>query len=396
MAGPSTGPAAALDGVRVLDASNVLAGPFCGMILGDFGADVVKLEHPADGDPIRHHAPIVDGAALMWKMLGRNKRSVGCDFGDEAHRDAFRRACEQADVVILTFRSSRLAAWGLDPDALLAVNPRLVVATVSGFGLEGPLADAAGFGTLAEAMSGYAYRNGFPDSPPVLPPFGLADSVAGMNLALGVVLALQERERSGQGQHVAVSLVDSLVTLLQPQNAHYAAAGAVAGRIGNRSSANAPRELYRCADGEYVAISCSTNSTAYRLLSFVDGGDEVAAQEWFGQPHGRATHADEIDEVLQPWFAQRSMPEALALLLAAEIPAAPVHNAATMATDEQLRANRTLVEVPEPDGDGPTVTMPNVHIRLSRTPGTIRWPGRDLAADGRSVDEWAAGEESWS
>lgn len=378
-----------LDGLKVLDASNIIAGPFCGMVLGDFGADVIKLEHPETGDPLRHHAPIVDGAPLMWKMLARNKKSVTCDFNDDEHRAAFLRVCDGADVVILTFRPTSLAKWGIDPETLIARNPRLVVATVSGFGEKGPLADAAGFGTLAEAMSGFAYRNGFPDAPPVLPPFGLADSVAGMNLALGVLLALEDRHRVGRGQHVSVSLVEPLMAVLQPQNSQYAANGVVAGRTGSRATSNAPRGLYECADGLYVAISTSTNTTAIRLLQHVGGGD-IASEEWFAQPYGRAQHADDIDEVLQPWFKERNAADAVEELQAAHIPVAPVHNAATMATDPQLLANESLVRVE--DGDR-VITMPNVHIHLSRSPGEVRWAGPDQPV--ADIVEWES-SGSWS
>src|SRR5262245_32253207 len=258
-----------LAGLKVIDASSVIAGPLAAMLLGDYGADVVKIEPPEHGDPMRDHGPYAHEVPLWWKMLGRNKHSVRCDLRTADGRERFREIAAEADVVILSFRPSTLERWGLTPDQLRELNPSLVVGCISGYGDRGPLADAGGFGTMAESMSGFAHRNGFPDGPPTLPPFGLADGVAGMSLALGVCMALLGRRETGAGQVVRVSLLDPLLTILAPQNALHHALGTVAGRIGNRSAASAPRNLYVCGDGNYVAISCSTFSTAKALVDLI-------------------------------------------------------------------------------------------------------------------------------
>lgn len=374
-----------LSGLKVVDASSVIAGPLAAMFLGDYGADVVKIEPPEHGDPMRDHGPYADGVPLWWKMLGRNKHSVRCDLRSPEGRDRFRAIAAEADVVILAFRPSTLERWELTPEQLRELNPRLVVGCISGYGDRGPLADAGGFGTMAESMSGFTHRNGFPDGPPTLPPFGLADGSAGLSLAMGICVALLGRHTSGTGQVVRVSLVDPLLTILAPQNALYYALGTVAGRIGNRSAASAPRNLYACGDGRYLAISCSTFSTAKALMDLI-GRPEVAAEPWFYKAFGRAEHVDELDEMVNGWLKSKTHDEALGLLRAAAVPVAPVNDAAMIATDPQLLANESLVVLP--DSQLGTVCMPNVIAKLSDTPGAIHWSGQELGGGEAEVATW--------
>jgi crotonobetainyl-CoA:carnitine CoA-transferase CaiB-like acyl-CoA transferase len=270
-----------LEGVRVVEAATLFAAPLAGMLLGDFGADVIKLEHPRRPDPARGHGPSKDGVGLWFTSLARNKRLVTLDLSKPEGAALFLRLVERSDVVVENFRPGTLERWGLGWDELSATNPALVLARVSGFGQTGPYASRPGFGTLAEAMSGFAVLNGEPDDPPLLPPFALADGVAGIATAFAVLVALRARERTGRGQVVDTSLVEPLMTLLGPQVTAYDLLGSLQPRTGNRSSHNAPRNVYRTADGSWVAVSASADSIAARVLRLV-GRPDLADQPWFG------------------------------------------------------------------------------------------------------------------
>lgn len=263
MAGP-------LEGLRVLDVSTVLAGPLVCQILGDFGADVIKIEHPARGDSMRGHGHSKDGQGLWWKMIGRNKRTVGLYLGDPDGAKIFLDLVRTADVVVENFRTGTLEKWGLGYDVLRAVNPGLVLCRVTGFGQTGPYARRAGFGTLAEAMSGFAAITGEPDGPPTLPPFGLADSIAGLAGANAVMMALYHRDaRGGEGQVIDLSILEPITTVLGPQIITYDQLGILQARTGNRSENNAPRNTYQTADGKWVAISTSADTIARRVMELV-------------------------------------------------------------------------------------------------------------------------------
>src|SRR5260221_85 len=258
MAGP-------LAGVRVLDASTGLAGPLCAQILGDFGADVIKIEHPARGDSIRGHGPSKDGVPLWWKMLGRNKRCVGLYLGDPDGAEIFLKLVANADVVVENFRPGTLERWGVGYDRMREVNPGVILVRVTGFGQTGPYAQRPGFGTLAESMSGFAAITGEPDGPPTLPPFGLADSIAGIAAANAALMALYHRDaRGGEGQQIDLAILEPIVTALGPQPTVFDQLGALQPRTGNRSDSNAPRNAYKTKDGASAAISTSATSIAER------------------------------------------------------------------------------------------------------------------------------------
>ena len=249
-----------LNGLRVVDASTLFAGPMAAMHLGDMGADVVKVEHPNRPDPARGHGPSKDGQNLWWKTLGRNKRTVAIDLHTAGGRDAFIRLARTADVVIENFRPGTLERWGLDYAALSAQNPGLVLARVTGFGQIGPYKNRPGFGTLAEAMSGFASSTGEPEGPPTLPPFGLADGVASLATAYAIMVALHSRDKDGKGQEVDVAIIEPILAMLGPQITRWDQLGTVQPRTGNRSVNNAPRNAYRTADGSWVAVSTSAQS----------------------------------------------------------------------------------------------------------------------------------------
>ncbi|MET7428640.1 MULTISPECIES: CaiB/BaiF CoA transferase family protein [Streptomyces] len=372
----------ALDGLRVLDLATLFAGPMAATLLGDFGAEVIKVEHPRRPDPSRGHGPAKDGVGLWWKVLGRNKRTVTLDLSTPGGRDTLLRLAATADVVIENFRPGTLEKWDLGWPELSAANPRLVLARVTAFGQFGPYAHRPGFGTLAEAMSGFAAVTGEPDAPPTLPPFGLADSIAGLATAYAVLAALAARERTGVGQTVDMAIIEPILSVLGPHTTWYDQLGYVQERTGNRSANNAPRNTYRTADGTWVAVSTSAQSVAERVLRLV-GRPELIEEPWFATGADRAAHADVLDEAVGSWIATRTRAEVLAAFEKAEAAVAPVQDVRDVLADPQYQALDTVTTVDDPEL-GP-LRMQNVLFRLSATPGAIRWAGRPHGADTDAV-----------
>ncbi|MEU1499944.1 CoA transferase [Streptomyces sp. NPDC005732] len=376
---PGPGP---LDGLRVLDLATLFAGPLAATLLGDFGAEVVKVEHPAKPDPSRGHGPSKDGIGLWWKLLGRNKRTITLDLSKPGGRATLLRLAAEADVIIENFRPGTLEKWDLGWEELSAANPRLVLARVTAFGQFGPSAHRPGFGTLAEAMSGFAAITGEPDSPPVLPPFGLADSIAGLTTAYAVMTALRARETSGLGQVVDMAIIEPILTVLGPQPLWYDQLGHVQPRTGNRSANNAPRNTYRTADGSWVAVSTSAQSIAERVMRLV-GRPDLIDEPWFATGADRALHTDVLDEAVGAWIARRDRAEVLEAFEKAEAAVAPIQDVAEVMEDPQYEALDTITTVADPEL-GP-LRMQNVLFRLSSTPGAIRWAGRPHGADTDAV-----------
>lgn len=378
-----TGEAGPLAGVRVLDAATVLAGPLAAQLLGDYGADVVKIEHPARPDSMRTHGPAKDGVGLWWSMIGRNKRCIGLHLGVPEGQEIFRQLAGTADVVIENFRPGVLERWGLGYHRLREANPGLVLLRVTGFGQTGPYAQRPGFGTLAEAMSGFAAITGQPDGPPTLPPFGLADSIAGVTGFAAVLTALYHRAtRGGQGQEIDLNILAPLVTALGPQPTVYDQLGTVPERTGNRSGNNAPRNTYRTADGQWVAVSTSANSVAERLLRLV-GHPEVVAEPWFGSGSGRAAHADLLDGYVAEWVGARSREQVQEQFAAADVAVAPVYTVADLLADPHVIETELVTTVTDPTLG--SVRMQNLLFGLSGSPGRIRFTGRPPYADTAGV-----------
>jgi crotonobetainyl-CoA:carnitine CoA-transferase CaiB-like acyl-CoA transferase len=371
-----------LEGIRVVEAATLFAAPMATMLLADFGADVVKLEHPRHPDPARGHGPAKDGAGLWFKALSRNKRHATLDLSHPDGQALFLRLAADADVVVENFRPGTLERWNLGWNELSTANPRLVLARVSGFGQDGPYAHRAGFGTLAEAMSGFAALNGEPDRPPLLPPLALADGVAALATAFAVLAALRARETTGRGQVVDVSLLEPLMTLLGPGVSAYDALGELQPRTGNRSSHNAPRNVYRTADDRWVAVSSSATSIAERVMRLV-GRPDLVDEPWFATGSGRVAHVDEIDAAVTAWVGERTRDEVLAAFEAAQAAAAPVYDAGDILADPHFRARGTIASID--DADVGTLRLPSVLARLSETPGEIRWSGREHGADSAEV-----------
>ncbi|MFE7891409.1 CaiB/BaiF CoA transferase family protein [Streptomyces sp. NPDC057412] len=369
---------APLAGLRVLDLATLFAGPLAATLLGDFGAEVIKVEHPEKPDPSRGHGPAKDGVGLWWKVLGRNKRTITLNLSRPGGRATLLRLAATADVVIENFRPGTLEKWDLGWPELSAANPRLVLTRVTGFGQFGPYSHRPGFGTLAEAMSGFAALTGEPDAPPTLPPFGLADSIAGLATAYAVMTALAARERTGEGQVVDMALIEPMLLALGPQTTWYDQLGYVQERTGNRSANNAPRNTYRTADGTWVAVSTSAQSIAERVMRLV-GRPDLIEEPWFATGADRARHADVLDRAVGDWIARHTRADVLAAFEKAEAAVAPVQDVRDVMTDPQYAALDTVTTVDDPELGA--LRMQNVLFRLSATPGAIRWAGRPHGAD---------------
>ncbi len=364
----------ALAGLKVLDVSTLFAGPLAATMLGDFGADVIKVEHPR-GDPVRSHGASKDGVGLWAKVVGRNKRGITLYLGSPEGQDVFRRLVADVDVVIENFRPGTLERWGLGYPELATVNPGLVLTRVTGFGQIGPYAGRPGFGTLAEAMSGFAAITGEPDGPPTLPPFGLADGIAALAAAFATMTALRARETTGRGQVVDLAIIEPILTLLGPQPTVWDALGQVQERSGNRSANNAPRNTYLTRDGRWVAVSTSAQSIAERVMRLV-GRPELTEEPWFASGGERAKHADVLDEAVASWVAQHDRDEVVRAFEEAHAAVAPIYDVRDVVADPQFQALGSLVRVPDPELG--SVLMQNVIFRLSETPGRITSAGPAL------------------
>lgn len=370
------------DGVRVIDVSTLFAGPFAASILGDFGADVIKVEHPR-GDPVRTHGYSKNGVGLWWKTLSRNKRAVTLSLSAEEGQELFLRLIQDADVLIENFRPGTLERWNLSPERLLAVNPKLIIARVTGFGQFGPYSRRPGFGTLAESMSGFAHITGQPDGPPTLPPFGLADGIAGLAAASAISMSLYHRDaRGGTGQVIDLAIIEPILTVLGPQLINYDQLGIIQQRTGNRSANNAPRNTYRTSDGRWVAISTSAQSVAERVMQLV-GHPEVIAEPWFASGGERAKHAELLDRYVGEWIGERRLDEVVEAFEKAEAAVAPIYDAEQIMSDPQYQALGSIATIEDPEL-GP-IRMQNILFRLSGTPGSIRWAGRPIGADNEEV-----------
>lgn len=368
-----------LKGVRVLDVSTILAGPLCCQLLGDFGADVVKIEHPRHGDNLRGHGPQKNGVPLWWKEVGRNKRTVALDLSQLEGAEVLRALVRQADVLVENFRPGTLERWGIGPEMLREVNPGLVVLRLTGFGQKGPYAGRPGFGTLAEAMSGFAALTGEETGPPTLPAFGLADSICGIAASSAVLMALRHREvQGGSGQVIDMSILEPIMTAVGPGPTQYDQLGTVDTRHGNRSTNNAPRNTYRTRDGSWVAVSTSAQSIAERVMHLV-GHPELIDEPWFASGRQRAKHAERLDAYVGEWIGERDRDDVLELFAAVGAAVAPVYDARDLVQDPHVREVEMLVDVP--DDDLGTILMHNVMWRMSATPGAIRFTGRALGAD---------------
>lgn len=362
-----------LDGIRVLDLSRLMAGNMLSLQLADFGADVIKIE-PPEGDPLRDWKD--DGHSLFWKTYGRNKRSVMLNLRKAAAMDALWRLVETADVFIENFRPGTLEKMGLAPERLLERNANMIIVRISGFGQTGPYAHLPGFGTIVEAMSGFADRTGFPDREPVLPPLALADMIAGIYGASATMMALYARQAGrARGQVIDLSLLEPMFSVLGPEAAIHAVTGKIKQRVGSASNTASPRNVYQCADGKYLALSGSTPAVAKRIFEII-GRPEMIDDPRFATNSDRVKNRDLIDATIGGWFATRASAEALETMRAAGATVGPVYNIADAQGDAHFTTREIIVDV-EDETFG-TLPMHNIVPRLSGTPGVWRRAAPDL------------------
>jgi formyl-CoA transferase len=362
-----------LAGLKVIDCSTVLAGPISAMVFADFGADVVKIEHP-QGDALRKMGHAKDGHGVWWKVTNRNKRTITLDLHDDDGKAAFLALVKDADVVVENFRTGTLERWGLGWDVLSALNPRLVMLRVTGFGQTGPYRFRPGYGTVAEAFSGFAHITGEETGPPTLPPFGLADGIAAYHGVFAAMFAIYERDvqGSGKGQYIDLALYEPLFSCLGAQVSTYDQLGIVQNRRGNRSDNNVPRNAYKTKEGRWVALSTASPSIAKRVMNLV-GGDGTGDDPRYATNTERVKRADEVDKMVADWIGARTLPEVLDAFEKVEAAIGPVYDAAQILEDPQYLARESVTTVDDPDL-GP-LKMQNVFPRMSRTPGRIRHAG---------------------
>lgn len=370
-----------LDGIRVIEVGQLLAGPFAGCMLGYFGAEVIKIE-PPEGDPIRGWRVVDNGTSLWWRSLGRNKKSISLDLKKTEGQAIARRLINTADVVIENFRPGVMESWGLGPATVKATNPGLVYARISGYGQTGPYANKPGFASVCEGISGFRYVNGFPGEAPVRPNLSIGDTIAGLHAALGIVLALLERQRSdsGEGQVVDVALYEAMFNLMEAVVPEFDGAGVIREPAGTTVTGIVPTNTYRCRNGKYVVIGGNGDSIFQRLMR-VAGYPEMASDPRFADNAGRVKHEQEIDHALATWCLSKDSEDILQMLEQARVPGGPIYNVADMLNDPHFKERGLFEQV---EIDGKPLKIPAVLPRLERTPGTTDWPG---SAVGSHTDE---------
>jgi formyl-CoA transferase len=365
-----------LSGVRVIESGSLIAGPFCGQLLGDFGAEVIKVEDPNGGDPMRQWgSQRPQGFSLTWPIIARNKKSITCNLRDSAGQDLMRRLVEQADVLVENFRPGTLERWGLGYERLSEINPRLVLVRVTGYGQTGPYAQRAGFGSIGEAMGGIRYVTGEPDRAPSRAGISLGDSLAGTFAALGTVMALLARERSGRGQVVDSAIYEAVLALMESLVPEWEITQSRRERTGSVLPGVAPSNVYPTADGADILIAANRD-TVFQRLCAVMGRAQLAGDDRYRTHHARGTHQEELDQLISAWTRGRKAEELLAQLHEAGVPAGLIYTAQDMLADPHFQARQAIVRLVHHQlGDFP---MQNVAPRLSRTPGAIRWLGPEL------------------
>lgn len=362
-----------LAGKRVVEIGSFVAGPFCGQLLGDLGAEVIKVEDPKAGDPMRRWGRSVGkGSSLWWSVLSRNKRSVTINLRNPEGQATLRRLIATADILLENFRPGTIERWGLDPNDLLAANPGLVVVRISGYGQTGPYRDRAGFGSVAEAMGGLRYLVGFPDRPPPRLGVAIGDSLAGTFGTLGALAALLVRERDGRGQIIDVAIYEAVMAMMESVISESALTGSVRGPTGTVLPGVAPSNIYPTADGAWVVIGGNADTVFARLANAM-GREELTTDPRFVTHEARGQHQEEIDQLVAEWTSTYERAELVELLAESGVPAGPIFTAADILNDRHIRA-REMIVAPNDPVAGP-IPMQGVVPRLSRTPGRVNHPG---------------------
>ena len=364
----------ALQGLKVIEMGQLIAGPFASKLLGEFGADVIKIEPPGVGDPLRKWRKIKDGTSLWWHVQSRNKRSLTLDLKQAEAQDIVRRLVSEADVLVENFRPGTLEGWGLSYEALKAINPRLIMLRISGYGQTGPYRDLPGFGVIGEAMGGLRHLSGYPGQAPVRVGISIGDSLSSLYGVIGVLLALQERARSGEGQEIDVALYESVFAMMESLIPEYDAFGYVREPAGSALPGITPSNSYPCNDGSYVLIAGNGDSIYKRLMSLI-GRDDLGNDPRLAQNDGRSQHAELIDGAIAEWTAQRGRDEVIEALKGARVPAGYPYTAADIVQDPHYLARQMIEQVQTSVGP---LKVPGVLPKLSRTPGRIGTGGPQL------------------
>ena len=373
----STGP---LSGLKVIELGQLIAGPFAAKTLSDFGADVVKIESPGAGDPLRKWRLLKDGTSVWWQVQSRNKRSVVLDLKNPQAQAIVRQLVLDADVLIENFRPGAMEGWGLGPDELLKLNPRLIMLRISGYGQTGPYRDRPGFGVVAEAMGGLRHLTAEPGSVPVRVGVSIGDTLAALHGVIGILVALQERQRSGQGQVIDVALYEAVFNCMESLLPEYSAFGAVRGAAGSALPGIAPSNAYRCKDEGYALIAGNGDSIFKRLMATIER-PELGADPQLADNAGRVARVAELDEAIGQWTGQRTVDEVMAELDHASVPAGRIYTIADIAADPHYRARGMIDEIRMDDGS--VLAVPGIVPKLSRTPGSHR---RNAPALGQDTD----------
>lgn len=374
-----------LDGIRVIEFGQLLAGPFAGCILGYFGAEVIKIEAPGNGDPIRGWREVENGTSFWWRSLGRNKKSVTLDLKQQAGRDIARKLTDKADVIIENFRPGVMENWGLGPDDLKQTNPALIYARISGFGQTGPYSQRPGFASVCEGMSGFRYLNGFPGEVPVRPNLSIGDTISGIHAALGIALAIIQRNQSdsGEGQVVDVALYESMFNLLEAVVPEFSGAGVMREASGTTVTGIVPTNTYQCKDNKYVVIGGNGDSIFKRLMQAVNRED-MADDPRLADNSGRVVHEAQIDAVLAEWCASLPAEQVLNVLAEYRVPAGPIYNVEDMMQDEHFNSRGLFEQV---EIDGKPLKIPAIMPKLGDTPGATDWPGGDVGEYNQQIFE---------
>lgn len=373
----------ALEGVRVVELGQLLAGPFCGQLLGDFGAEVIKVEPPGTGDPMRQWGrEKPHGKSLWWPVVARNKKSVTVNLRTSSGQEVLRQLVRHCDILVENFRPGRLEAWGLGYEALSELNPGLIMIRVTGFGQTGPYAHRAGFGSIGEAMGGLRYVVGQPDGFPSRVGISIGDAMAGTMGAIGGLVALHARHRTGRGQLVDSAIYEAVLAYMESLVPEYAVGGYIRERTGSVLPNVAPSNVYPTRDGQMVLIAANQD-TVFRRLVTAMGQPQLADQEQYASHSQRGRHSEELDRIIADWTATRTAAEVLGLMDEHGVPAGQMYRAPEMLADPHFRSRESIVRVKHPDfGDLP---MQNVAPRLSETPGEVRWAGPELGAHNHEI-----------
>ena len=364
-----------LAGIRVLELGSLIAGPFCAKTLADFGAEVVKIEPPGDGDPLRRWRRMRNGVSLWWHVQSRNKKSVTCDLRRPEGQEIARRLARRSHILIENFRPGALEKWNLGWEALSRENPDLILVRISGYGQSGPYRERPGFAAIAEAMGGLRYVNGFPDRPPARPNLSVGDTLASLHGVIGALLALHHVRSGGKGQVVDVALYESVFNVMESLLPEYAAQGYVRERSGSALPGIAPSNLYPCSDGSYVLIAGNADSLYRRLMTAI-GREDLRDDPALAKNDGRAAQMERIDAAIAEWTSRFSQSEVLAAMEKAEVPAGRIYSAADIAADPHFAARGMIVDTIA--GDGEPLKVPGVVPRLEGTPGALRTPAPKL------------------